>query len=728
MRILLVHHADPFTGLGGSERCVGWLARALHGAHEVSVLCAARDPARPDLAVREDRRAGMRVFSINAAPRAGRGFDGYRDPDVGAAIARLLDLLRPEVVHVHHLDGLSTLLVSDARARGAAVVITFHDFWPVCPLGQLVDLDLHVCPGPDPPGRCLGCIGAQVGLPDAVRSRAPRAPLLGAAAGALARVTGAGAGRVAARRETMRAAATAADARVAPSRFVAARLEALGIPPIEVVPNGHEPIEAGGPEPDARGRVRFGFLGAAIPSKGVHVLAEAFRRLDHGRAALRLHGAFVPYHGDTTYESRIRALLGAQADEAIRGPFAPDRLPEVLAGIDVVVVPSIWEENAPLVVEEAFLARRPLLVSDHGGLAERVRQGIDGLRVTPNDPAALAAAMEAMLDSSLRERLGRTPPPVPSPAEHARAMVEVYERARARRRQRIGRVGVVVLDHRRPEEAARAALSACQADVAPRVLVVRNGPGPEVTLPPGIDRLDLPSNLGYAGGMNRGLARLAGEGCDRVLLLNNDATLDEGGLRRLAEAFEDPAVAAAGPLVLRADGRVESRGMRFDPRWGRLRLLGHGQPPPRAAGVVSASALSGAAWMVRTRVFESLGGLDEEYFFGFEETDWCARARAAGGRLAVVLDATARHDGGRSLPRASPQRLYYAARNHLRAAQRIGPLPAPARWIRGAVIVALNLLHALRQTDLPRGDAARWVVRGVRDYGRGRFGAWTEAR
>ena len=725
MRILLVHHADPFRGLGGSERCVEWLARALRAEHEVALLYPEEDSTRPSLDVRKERRNGMDVFSIASA---GRGFETYRDSAVTTATARIVDEWRPDVVHVHHLAGLSTGLVTHARARGAAVVITFHDFWPVCPLGQLVDLDLHVCPGPEPARRCLGCVGGQVAVPDAVSSRAPRLPLLGAAAGALARIAGAGGSRVAARRDEMRAMANAADVRIAPSRFVATRLEALGLAPIEVVPNGHEPLEVGAPEPDAMGRVRFGFLGAAIPSKGVHVLAEAFRRLDSGRAALRIHGPFPPYHGDVAYESRVRALLGPHAEAAIRGPFAPDRLSDVLAGIDVVAAPSIWEENAPLVIEEAFLARRPVIVSDHGGLAERVRHGIDGLRVPPNDPTALAAAMEAMLDPACRERLGRTPPHVPSPGEHARAVLEVYERARARRRDGGGRVGVVVLDHRRPEEAARAAVSAFQADVAPRVLVVRNGPGPEAPLPAGIERMDLPSNLGYAGGMNRGVAWLAREGCDRVLLLNNDATLDPGSLRRLAEALDDPGVAAAGPLVLRPDGRVESRGIRFDPRSGRLRLIGHGQRPSATTGVVAAASLSGAAWMARTRVFEALGGLDEDYFFGFEETDWCARARAAGWRLAVVLDATARHEGGRSLSRASPQRPYYAARNHLRAAQRIGPLPVPARWIRGAAIVILNLLHALRQTDLPRGDAARWVVRGVRDYGRGRFGAWTEAR
>ena len=74
----------------------------------------------------------------------------------------------------------------------------------------------------------------------------------------------------------------------------------------------------------------------------------------------------------------MRAILGAAADEAVRGPFPHEALGDVLAGLDVLVVPSLWEENAPLTVQEGFLARLPLVVSDHGGLAERVREAETG--------------------------------------------------------------------------------------------------------------------------------------------------------------------------------------------------------------------------------------------------------------------------------------------------------------------------------------------------------------
>src|SRR5262249_16811752 len=156
----------------------------------------------------------------------------------------------------------------------------------------------------------------------------------------------------------------------------------------------------------------------------------------------------------------------------------------------------------------------------------------------------------------LFERLGRNPPAVPSLDEHVRELLSLYALARRRSRERAGRVGVVVLDRGRPEDAAAAARSALDVRLEPDVLAVENGPGPEPILPPGVDLLRLPENRGYAGGMNAGVAVLRARGCDRVLLLNNDATLEPGCLRRLAEALEDPALAAVGPVVLReADGR-----------------------------------------------------------------------------------------------------------------------------------------------------------------------------
>lgn len=721
MKVLLAHHAWPPASQGGSEIAMKALAMGLCArGHEVAVLHPTLDPTRPAHDVRREERDGLRVFALNGDPAA--GFESYRDPSLEAAAADVLDAVAPDIVHVGHLSGLPTGLVFEARARGAAVAVTLHDFWPVCALGQLLDRNLRVCPGPTP-RRCLGCVGEQVVAPPGLPARGRRLPGAAMAGRALARLSGAGQSRVAERLATMREVLLGADALAAPSRFLAERLAAFGFPGIRVVPNGRAPLPVVPRRPEPSGRLRFGFVGAAIPSKGVHVLAEAFRILDDPRALLRVHGAFVPYHGDLGYEGRVRAVLGAAAGETLRGPFPYERLADVLGGLDVLVVPSIWEENAPLTVQEAFQARLPVIVSGHGGLAEQVRDGVDGLRFRPGDAGDLARVMRRMLEEpGLRERLAGNPPPVPGLAGHVQAVEDLYHAARRRYRQRAGRVGVVVLDQGRPDDTAAAVRSALDPVLAPRVLVVENGPAEPPALPAQVEVLRLERNLGYAGGMNAGLRRLQAAGCDRVLLLNNDAVLERGALRRLADALDDPALAAVGPTVLRqADGAVESRGLDLR-AWGWNRLAGHGDEASPREGRLTARSLSGAAWMVRTAAFDRVGVLDDAYFFSYEETDWCLRAQAAGLGVAVVVGSRVRHAGTRTLGTGAPLLLYYAARNHLRMLERHFPRPAAGRWGRRAWVVGLHLAHALKHREVPRASGARAVLRGAADFLRGRFG------
>jgi glycosyltransferase involved in cell wall biosynthesis/GT2 family glycosyltransferase len=707
MKVLLVHHAYP-PSAGGSETYTRALGQALARRHQVAVLHREQDPARPDHAVRETADGAVRVFALNNMHRVHPGFEAWDDPGVTAAFTRVAWELRPDVVHVGHLSGLSAGLVHAARAAGAAVVFTLHDFATLCALGQLLDLDLRVCPGPEP-RRCLGCVGGQVAGPAPLAAHGLGGlPGAGLAASLLAR-TGRGAGRVAARLSGMREVLQAADAIVAPSAFLRDRMTALGVQGIEVVPNGHDPLPRVAHTPDPQGRVRFGFLGSAIPSKGVHVLAEAFGLLRDERAALRIHGPFPPYHGDRGYEARVRAILGAGAEDAVRGPYPHADRGAVLAGLDVLVAPSLWEENAPLVVAEAFQAGLPVIASGHGGLAEAVRDGVDGLHVRPGDAPDLARAMRRLLDErGLLGRLSAAVRPPVSMDAHVPAIEAVYARARERFATRAGRIGVVVVDHGRPRDAAAALASADDVVLEPRLLVVGNGTAPPDPAGPRAYGVHLAQNRGYAGGANAGVRRLLEEGCDRVLILNNDARLRPGALRLLAEALEDEAVAASGPTV-RSGASVESRGMRLDLQSGRHRMLEHGP----------ADALSGAAIMVSAAAWRRVGELDEAYFHGFEDADFCLRARQAGFRVAVVPRAEVEHASGATLGQKAPQPLYYAARNHLRLVQRLAPRRSPGRALR---IVALHLAHAVRQGSVPRWSALRAVLHGVRDYRRGRFG------
>ncbi len=282
----------------------------------------------------------------------------------------------------------------------------------------------------------------------------------------------------------------------------------------------------------------------------------------------------------------------------------------------------------------------------------------------------------------------------------------------------MSRVGVVVLDFGRADDAARAAASARSGRA--RVLIVENGAGPSAASDE--RHMRLAENLGFAGGMNAGLKQLLSEGCDRVLLLNNDAVLEPGCLGLLAEALDDAALAAVGPVIIReGDGRVESRGVSVNLRWGRVRLEGYGEAPRDERGVVPVAALSGAVLMIHRRALERIGLLDEAYFFSFEDIDWCLRAGEAGLGLRVVLGARARHAGSRTIGLRHSDRFYYSARNHLRFLAR-HPRPAPfPLWFRFGASAILHLGHALTQGDTSRRHAASAVLAGFLDARRGRF-------
>jgi GT2 family glycosyltransferase len=282
-----------------------------------------------------------------------------------------------------------------------------------------------------------------------------------------------------------------------------------------------------------------------------------------------------------------------------------------------------------------------------------------------------------------------------------------------------GRTGVVVLDFGRPDDAARAAASARSADT--RVLIVENGVGEGI--PSDEQHLRFPENRGFAGGMNGGMKQLLAEGCDRLLLLNSDAVLEPNCLGLLADAIADPALAAVGPVILReSDGRVESRGVSVDLRWGRVRLEAHGETPRDEEGVVPVAALSGAVLMLHRRALERVGLLDEAYFFSFEDIDWCVRAGQAGLGLGVVLGARARHAGSKTIGPGSSDRFYYSARNHVRFLSRHRHSARIPPWLRFGAAGVLELAHALSQSYTDRWQATRAVLAGLEDARRGRFG------
>jgi GT2 family glycosyltransferase len=159
-----------------------------------------------------------------------------------------------------------------------------------------------------------------------------------------------------------------------------------------------------------------------------------------------------------------------------------------------------------------------------------------------------------------------------------------------------------------------------------------------------------------------------------------------------------------------------------------MRLIEADAPlQPGRSGVRPVDGVTGCAMLIAREVFERIGLFEEEYFFSFEDLDFCLRARDAGFASVCVLDAFAYHRGSRSIGPRSPQRLYFAARNHLLLAKRAAPRVVVESAPRALWIVALNLAHAMRGSTAPWALGVGHVLRGIGHHLIGRYGSGARA-
>jgi glycosyltransferase involved in cell wall biosynthesis len=122
------------------------------------------------------------------------------------------------------------------------------------------------------------------------------------------------------------------------------------------------------------------------------------------------------------------------------GKYDHDELAHYISEVDWVVIPSIWWENSPLVIQEAFHFGRPVICSNIGGMAEKVADGVNGLHFRVNDASDLAAVMQKAVESpGLWERLREGIRPVHSMEDHARTLSSLYGELRAQKVSANGR-------------------------------------------------------------------------------------------------------------------------------------------------------------------------------------------------------------------------------------------------------------------------------------------------
>jgi glycosyltransferase involved in cell wall biosynthesis len=349
------------------------------------------------------------------------------DPVAAEQFARVLERCEPDVVHVHaRTAAVSSALVGRARRHGARVVLTYHSPTMSCARGTMLLGGREPCDGELRPVRCTRCALGGLGVP------APLAALAASPMGLAASRRGRGRLRVPSLIERaaddFREMLGAVDHVVAVCDWVRDVLLRNGAAPERLTLCRQGVATAAGPVParprETGGPLRIAYYGRFDPAKGVGLLIDALRAAQSARVALDL---YLVNQASDGAPAELQARCASDGRIAIKPSLAPSQVVGSMAGYDLVAVPSSWMETGPLVVLEAWAAGVPVLGANRGGIAELVRDGIDGMLVAPGDVSAWSNAIARLADDrDLVERLRRNVGPPRTMAPVATEMAAVY--------------------------------------------------------------------------------------------------------------------------------------------------------------------------------------------------------------------------------------------------------------------------------------------------------------
>jgi glycosyltransferase involved in cell wall biosynthesis len=412
MRIAFVVHKFPPHSVGGVETYTWSLARVLSGlGHQTHVYYPLQDvtPATAQL-----EREGIHLWRAPLPGTRGREdpvrqyWHTFRDQSIEAGFERFLAAVEPHVVHFQHVQGVSARLLRLAGRYPR--VLTLHDYWFFCAASQLALPDGAVCTGP---GWCLNCVDCLTVRSDLRRLRTLR-PLV-----ALPLLY---------RNQYLRRSVQSIPLFLAPSEFLRQQYVQQGFPAeriltIELGLDRDRLIADTAEFPAPAGRPHFGYLGTLGPHKGVHVLIEAFNQLPE-------HAALTVYGNETRFPAYVAELKRAATHPNIHfaGPLDHRHVGAALRRVECLVVPSVWYENSPMVIQEAYGVGVPVVASRLGALPEKVDDGRTGWLFNAGDSADLAQVLLGLIEGpeqllAVRQNIR----PAPTMREHAQRMLQIYQ-------------------------------------------------------------------------------------------------------------------------------------------------------------------------------------------------------------------------------------------------------------------------------------------------------------
>jgi len=384
-RVLIISHGHPDINKGGAEIAAYNMFNELR-RNDVDAYFLARTEQPPHGGAAFSQRNSSREILFHTTMDDGFLFSNIKTRHMWQEFRDLILLIKPDVVHLHHYFLLGIEILEEIRRSlpYSKIILTLHEYLAICHnKGLMVKTSGKLCYKATARD-CHSC------FPD----KQPGDFFL--------------------REQYIKRMFQNVDHFVSPSAFLRQRYIDWGIVPerISIIENGQitlGDISVNKILSNESQVVRFAFFGQINPYKGIDVLIGALAGLSKKvkkQVLIEIHGANLEHQTDS-YKQKVKTLMskyGAQVH--FYGAYEAQEMPRILSSVDWAVVPSVWWENSPMVIQEAFNCGVPLIVSDIGGMAEKVTHGINGLHFRNGSQADLAATLTYCVNSrELRPQL-----------------------------------------------------------------------------------------------------------------------------------------------------------------------------------------------------------------------------------------------------------------------------------------------------------------------------------
>jgi glycosyltransferase involved in cell wall biosynthesis len=378
VRILIgVHQFFP-RHYTGTERYVLNLAKQLQRmGHYVKVLTYAfreegdfRSSTASSLVIREYSYEGVPVIALRHTKQPDDlvfVFD-FMDMDIYKEAKNIFEKEKFDIYHCAHPLRIASSIKA-ARDAGVKVVFMVTDYFMMCPMGIMLRSDNSLCDTQDNGRNCLTYCFTGVAKDRMQRRNADARTLL-----------------------------ACCDRLLSPSRFLIGLFNHTGFIPAERFYLSRHGFDYRTAKKPVSGRsqelITFGYIGTVQYHKGVHVMIEGFRQVRDPNIRLQIWGGC--FH-EVDYQKSVLKISGGDPRIEFKGSYNFNDVGKILETIDVVIVPSIWYENAPLTITTSLAYGIPVITSDIGGMSEAVRDGLNGMTFKVGDSRDLAEKITAIV-------------------------------------------------------------------------------------------------------------------------------------------------------------------------------------------------------------------------------------------------------------------------------------------------------------------------------------------